>query len=118
MEQNRAFENIEKWLPEQVDTEGVYGIPIIQQVREVHKVQTWKRFCSVKSRGVNEQTGIHFFTQDYQFQRVWMKPDTYMPLLKKAACVLSPDFSLYTDMPVAMQIYNHYRSIGWRPTGK
>lgn len=23
--------------------------------------------------------------------------------------MLSPDFSLYTDFPVAMQIYNHYR---------
>lgn len=109
MEQNRAFENIEKWLPEREDTEGVYGIPIIQPVREVPQVQTWRRFCSLKSEGVNEQMGIHFFIQDYQFQRVWLQPDKYVPLLQKAACVLSPDFSMYTDMPMAMQMYNHYR---------
>lgn len=33
-----------------------------------------------------------------------------MELLKRFPCVLSPDFSLYTDMPLAMKIWNVYRS--------
>lgn len=33
----------------------------------------------------------------------------YLHLIQKFQCVLTPDFSLYTDFPVAMQIYNHYR---------
>ncbi|MCD7755750.1 MAG: DUF4417 domain-containing protein, partial [Firmicutes bacterium] len=36
-------------------------------------------------------------------------PDKYIPRLSQFAAVCSPDFSTYTDMPVAMQIYNHYR---------
>lgn len=30
-------------------------------------------------------------------------------MLSKFHSVCAPDFSTYTDMPVAMQIYNHYR---------
>lgn len=30
-------------------------------------------------------------------------------MLSKFSYVLSPDFSLYTDFPKALQIYNHYR---------
>lgn len=53
--------------------------------------------------------GVHFYVDDYQFARLWNRPDDYIPLLKKFAVVCTPDFSTYTDMPMAMQIYNHYR---------
>lgn len=53
--------------------------------------------------------GIHFFLDDYQFVRLWNKPSQYLGVLQKFKCVLSPDFSLYSDFPVALQIYNHYR---------
>lgn len=46
---------------------------------------------------------------DYQFIRWWNKPDRYIPSLQKFMGVCAPDFSTYTDMPPAMQIYNHYR---------
>lgn len=54
--------------------------------------------------------GVHFFLDDYQFERVWNNPDRYIDKLEKFDCVLTPDFSLYTDMPFAMQIWNVYRS--------
>jgi hypothetical protein len=53
--------------------------------------------------------GVHFFLDDYQFNRCWNAPDKYIPILQKYKCVLSPDFSLYADFPKAIQIYNHYR---------
>lgn len=52
---------------------------------------------------------VHYFVDDYQFARYWNRPDDYINKLSQFAAVCSPDFSLYTDMPVAMQIYNHYR---------
>lgn len=54
--------------------------------------------------------GVHFFLDDYQFERVWNTPERYIDKLEKFDCVLTPDFSLYTDMPFAMQIWNIYRS--------
>lgn len=46
---------------------------------------------------------------DYQFVRYWNTPDKYVPKLAQFKAVCAPDFSTYTDMPLAMQIYNHYR---------
>ena len=57
----------------------------------------------------NFNAGIHFFIDDYQFERLWNKPLEYIELLKKFECVLTPDFSLYGDMALPMQQYNEYR---------
>lgn len=54
--------------------------------------------------------GIHFYIDDYQFERIWNDPHTYMDILKEFDCVLTPDFSLYQEMPLPMQIWNVYRS--------
>lgn len=57
-----------------------------------------------------KKTGIHFFIDDYQFERVWANPEKYVDILKEYDCILSPDFSLYLDMPIPMKIWNIYRS--------
>ena len=54
--------------------------------------------------------GIHFFIDDYQFERIWNYPEKYVDILKDYECILSPDFSLYMDMPMPMKIWNVYRS--------
>ena len=58
----------------------------------------------------NKAVGIHFFLDDYQFERIWNNPEKYVDVLKKYDCILSPDFSLYMDMPMPMKIWNIYRS--------
>ena len=57
-----------------------------------------------------KKVGIHFYIDDYQFERIWNKPEDYIEILKQYECILSPDFSLYMDMPMPMKIWNIYRS--------
>ena len=57
-----------------------------------------------------KDAGVHFFIDDYQFRRCYERPDFYIEKLKEYPCVLTPDWSLYMDMPMAMKIYNVYRS--------
>ena len=47
---------------------------------------------------------------DYRFERCWRKPDSQIEELKKYDGVLSPDFSMYTNYPQAMQIWQVYRN--------
>lgn len=54
--------------------------------------------------------GIHFYIDDYQFERLWAYPEKYLDVLMPYECILSPDFSLYMDMPRTMKIWNTYRS--------
>lgn len=58
----------------------------------------------------NKNCGIHFYVDDYQFERVWNYPERYVDVLLDYDCILSPDFSLYMDMPMPMKIWNVYRS--------
>lgn len=58
----------------------------------------------------DKDAGVHFYVDDYQFERVWNYPEKYVEVLSEYECILSPDFSLYMDMPTPMKIWNIYRS--------
>ena len=52
---------------------------------------------------------IVFYEHDNGFERLWHNPKAYLSKLKKFNGIISPDFSLYRNMPLAMQIWNTYR---------
>ncbi len=52
---------------------------------------------------------VHFYEDDGSFERVWNKPTTYLSTLKKFKGIITPDFSIYRDMPLVMQEWNTYR---------
>ena len=52
---------------------------------------------------------VHFYEDDACFERVWNRPRLYLPKLKRFNGIITPDFSLYRDMPLVMQEWNTYR---------
>lgn len=86
---------------------GLYNIPTLEAEYHIpSKLIAFNKMLSEKDKS----NGVHFFIDDYQFERVWNRPQFYIEKLKQFDCCFTPDFSLYTDMPMAMQIYNVYRS--------
>lgn len=61
-------------------------------------------------RSTEYDAWVHFYEDDANFERLWNKPHVYLPILKKFKGVISPDFSVYRDMPLVMQYWNIYRS--------
>ena len=53
---------------------------------------------------------VHFYTDDFRFERIWNCPSKYLPRLKTAAGVIEPDFSTCPNFPGALKIYNGYRN--------
>lgn len=53
---------------------------------------------------------VHFFLDDYRFETVWSKPERGLSRCQRVGAALTPDFSLYRDMPRAMQLWQVYRS--------
>lgn len=102
--QSRNYENAQRML---FDGIGQYGIPEIKPTR--FDRAEFIGFNCAKRTTNPEKKAVHFFLDDYQFNRVWVDPDRYIEMLSKFHCVLTPDFSLYMDFPKALQIYNHYR---------
>ncbi len=105
----KRVENILNLGKAQFDGAGKYDIPEILPVYELPEVKEWVGFNYVLTDKNPEGKGVHFFVDDYQFERVWNNPDAYVERLRKYTAVLAPDFSPYGDMPLATQIFNHYR---------
>ena len=97
--------NMDIYDPNTVD--GKYQMPIIRRCEVVpDKLIGFNEVLS--SRCYN--CGVHMFVDDYQFERLWNHPKRYINPLKRFQCVFTPDFSLYMDMPMAMKVWNTYRS--------
>ena len=103
--QNQGYENLNKRI---FDGVGKYDIPLLNPVKQ-QNIKSFIGFNFAKSCKEPQNKVIHFFLDDYQFSRLWNSPDKYLGLLKKFKAVLTPDFSMYSDFPEIIQIYNHYR---------
>ena len=101
----RDYENLQKMMFEGV---GQYEVPAISP-GNIEKVDNWIGFNYARTCEEPEEHGVHFFVDDYQFLRLWKDPDRYLNMLRKFQAVCTPDFSMYTDFPRAVCIYNHYR---------
>lgn len=86
---------------------GKYNIPKISPI-EINFNEFISFNYALTCRNPQDK-GIHYFIDDYQFIRLWNDPQRYLHIISKFSCTLSPDFSLYTDYPRAMMIYNHFR---------
>lgn len=103
----RNYENVQRTLFNGV---GCYEIPMIEPTQFDNAEFIGFNYAKNAKNAKNAYgKAVHFFLDDYQFNRVWTNPDRYIPMLQKFKYVLTPDFSLYTDFPKPLQIYNHYR---------
>lgn len=95
------------FLVKNANYDGEFEIPCIRP--EMHKpnklISFTKALCSN-----DHNAWVHFYEDDVAFERIWNKPNKYLPILKKFNGVITPDFSVYRDMPFVMQCWNIYRS--------
>ena len=106
-ERERTFNeyNLKDYDPKRVA--GQFELPVLRRCDYVpSELIGFNYILSTK----NKAAGVHFFIDDYQFERVWNEPALYLSKLEDFPCICTPDFSLYTDMPMAMKIWNVYRS--------
>lgn len=87
---------------------GKFEIPAIAPVTELKPLE-WRCFGEYRTLSINPNAGIHFFTDDYRFNSCWRQPLKYADMFARAGAVMSPDFSMYRDKPLALQLYSHYR---------
>lgn len=87
-------------------TAGKYDMPVLDPCD--HIPEKLLPFNYAKTTQDSSYT-LHFFKDDYQFERLWNNPEKYLELIQGFDAVLTPDFSLYMDMPLPMQQWNEYR---------
>lgn len=90
---------------------GPFDIPLLEPVTDLPNVDEWISYNYVKSDDEPDHKGVHFFIHDYQFERVWNRPKDYTERLSRYPVVCAPDFSPMGGLPMATQIWNHYRKM-------
>lgn len=103
------MENTEKMI---FPGEGRFHIPIIKPETDIRidKLE-WIPVNYALTAKDKATKGVHFYKDDYQFERFWNNPDKYIPLLQQFGAVCSPDFSLYSFSCTT-------KSTGWLHTGR
>lgn len=102
--QHNAFENQDR---EQFPCNSYYGMPEMEPTQTIGDKML--RFMDWKEVEDLSEYIAHFYYDDYKFISAWREPDKYIDRLKQFKAVVSPDFSLYTDFPRALQILSCYR---------
>ena len=93
--------------------DGTFEIPILEKPKESIIPDALIPFTQMK-RSVTKTEAVHFYEHDKRFSDVLTCTKELLPELSKFSAVISPDCSLYRDMPLCLQIANTYmnRAVG------
>ena len=106
---NNNYDVFHAFLVENADYDGYYELPVIRTSDHLpDKVITFSKAMS--KTWDDFDCWVVFYEHDRDFERLWSKPRQYLDKLKKFKGIISPDFSLYRNMPLVMQLWNTYRS--------
>lgn len=87
---------------------GKYGFPQLKRSDAVpHNPLS---FVESRTKRRLNNRWVHFYAEDLNFECVWNNPKGYIKLLKRFEGAITPDFSLYGDLPRAYQIWNCFRN--------
>lgn len=100
------YHNLELLNYIQLTNDG-YDMPIIKPVDYTPKDLIGFNYAKTYK---DKNVGIHFYLDDYQFERLWNNPLKYVDTLREYDCILSPDYSTYTDMSYASKVWSVYKS--------
>ena len=107
----------------ELQTVGKYQIPLIKKQEIDFDTISLLSYVDTKTNDEkNAYKTVHFFTHDWLFDKAYDKAFDEAKKLKQYYALLSPDFSMFTDMPLALQIMsvfkNRWCGAYWRRRGK
>ena len=90
---------------------GKYEFPKIKkQDINIEDIKFLSFVDTKKDDKENQDKTIHFFTYDWKFDKVYENAEEELEKLKQYKYLLSPDFSLFTNMPLALQIESVFKN--------
>lgn len=88
-----------------------YGIPQLRHT-PTNPIPAWlvPYRQRIRANEPLDDGAVHFFLDDYRFETTWSRPWKALAALRPFTTLLSPDFSLYRDWPLVLQLWNVYRN--------
>lgn len=92
-----------------VDITDIYDMPKIKAVNNLFP-RNLVDFSNAKYCKERDNSWFHFYTYDSKFNHFWNDPGKYLKMLSQFEGGISPDYSIYIDMPYPQQVYNSWRN--------
>lgn len=85
---------------------GKYGFPQLNKENHIPYNVSAFHASEMKTRG----KWCHFFMDDYRYTGIWNNFDRYLEQLKSYDGVITTDYSMFLDTPLALNVWNCYRN--------
>ncbi len=95
--------------------DGILNIPTLKPPEDIRIPKTMIPF-SKRKQSKNHDEFVCFYEYDIKFRDILTSAEEFLPDLKTFQGVITPDCSLYRDMPLVLQLANIYmnRAIGYK----
>ena len=102
----------QSFLRNEFDAFGKWNIPIVKRIEMDLNDIDLISYTDIKSGDSeeNKKKGVHFFIDDYRMEGVYYNFDRSLLRLGQYRFLLTPDYSLYAEMPRAVQLFNVFRN--------
>lgn len=105
---NTMYDVFHAFLVKNANYDGRIELPCIKTSDKIpNRVITFSK--AMEKGTIDFNQWVMFYEHDVKFERLWHNPKKYLQKLKKFNGIISPDFSLYRNMPLVMQMWNTYR---------
>lgn len=85
---------------------GKWNIPVVKSQPLVADIKLISCSDTKSKERYNRECGVHFFVDDYRFEHIYDNPQRTIVKYSQYKFLLTPDYSLYADMPLWRQIEN------------
>ncbi len=109
---SREARSKQTFLRNEFEAQGKWNIPIIN--KEELDLANVNLICysDTKAHDIdeNKNKGVHFYIDDYRMEGLYRTPTKSLHRLSQYRFLIAPDYSLYRDMPKAVQLFNVFKS--------
>lgn len=103
------FRNDTMFLRNQFKSVGMFKLPLVK--RQEISLEDVNLIGYDKVNQSNDYKSIvHFFLDDYKFESIYNNPEKKIETLKNFKAVLTPDFSMFVEMPIALQLFATFKN--------
>ena len=106
----KIYDDKQKVVRNQFNCNGAYDMPILYESPIELDHIAMISFDHLTRKRNNANKIVHFFQEDHTFLRVYELPEKQLSKIASCYAAITPDFSLYADMPRALQINSVFQS--------
>lgn len=109
---SKEIRSKQTFLRNEFDAQGKWNIPSIKKEELDLSNVNLISYSDTRTNDIdeNKNKGVHFYIDDYRMEGLYRTPTKSLRRLSQYKFLITPDYSLYRDLPKAVQLFNVFKS--------